>query len=282
MDKKEVFRSIYDAYHQSVDSPINPFTVDNPDILLFNGTTLIGLFFPLSKELKNPDLLLRRLYISRLSMSKTLSSVLVLTEEESLGLLNYGQVTLAFDSVYIYENTDSLVRFLGDNIRQKNLVDPRLRRIRMRRFWGIIDYIDKYGIITEKYESLPAQESFRINSWSRPEIQRLTKQTIFSYPYLYTSKGRTKQSFMGRFEDIMTITTMFNYSLVDGILRPNPEAMDSFMFLNIEGIHEVVKNTMNFRTLAFLGYLPGSVSSVFDMPGQRDRFYSFMKEKKYL
>ena len=80
MEKKNLFRTIAENYQQSVIEPINPFTVDNPDALVYNGRSLTGLYIPLKKELDNPDLLLRRLSLSRLSMSKAVSTLLILSE----------------------------------------------------------------------------------------------------------------------------------------------------------------------------------------------------------
>ena len=37
MEKKNLFRTITENYQQSVIEPINPFTVDNPDALVYNG-----------------------------------------------------------------------------------------------------------------------------------------------------------------------------------------------------------------------------------------------------
>ena len=83
MDKKQTYITLLDVFNQSIVDPVNPFTLDNPDVLVFNGRTLIGLYIPLKKEQANPDLLLRRLFLSRLSMSKVVSTVLILDEATS-------------------------------------------------------------------------------------------------------------------------------------------------------------------------------------------------------
>lgn len=54
------------------------------------------------------------------------------------------------------------------------------------------------------------------------------------------------------------------------------------MYLNSEGIEEVMKNEMNLRTMVFLGYLPGRIGVDDDLTELRDHYYRFMKEKKYL
>ena len=110
MVRNLIFKKIEERYNQSIITPVNPFTVDNPDALVYNGHTLMGLFIPLAKELKNPDMLLRRLYLSRLSLCKTVSHVLFLSGEEELKLTNNIQINAAFDAVLVNENMDGLHR----------------------------------------------------------------------------------------------------------------------------------------------------------------------------
>lgn len=95
MERKHIFRNIEDRYNQSIISPVNPFTIDNPDALVYNGHSLLGLFIPLVKELKNPDILLRRLYLSRLSLSKAVSYVLFWSGNDDIKLANNDQINAA-------------------------------------------------------------------------------------------------------------------------------------------------------------------------------------------
>ena len=281
MEKKQIFESIKQSFPQSIINPVNPFTVDNPDVLVFNGRSLKGLFFPMAKEINNPDLLLRRLFLSRLSLCKTISHVLVLHNDESMKLTNSIELINAFDGVF-YEDWAGIVPFLKDDIRQRHSLNPQLRRVRMRRFWGTIDYIEKNGIIeTKLYSKSDIHNTFNVRSWSNPDKEKYNKNTRYNYPILIASKDRTKQSFKEDFDNLMTLTTMFNYSLSDGVFKSNPEALETFLFLNVETVENVMKNPINIRTLAFIGYLPGRVSDNYNMEGLRDRYYAFMKNGKY-
>lgn len=280
MEKKQIFESIKQSFPQSIINPVNPFTVDNPDVLVFNGRSLKGLFFPMAKEINNPDLLLRRLFLSRLSLCKTISHVLVLHNDESMMLTNNMEVINAFDGVF-YEDWDGIVSFLKDDIRQRHSLNPKLRRVRMRRFWGTIDYIEKNGIETKPYSKSDIHNTFNVRSWSNPDKEKYNKSTKYNYPILIASKDRTKQSFKEDFDNLMTLTTMFNYSLSDGVFKSNPEALETFLFLNVETVENIMKNPINIRTLAFIGYLPGRVSDNYNMEGLRDRYYTFMTNGKY-
>lgn len=282
MDKKQIYLSLINTFNQSILEPLNPFTVDNSDALVFNGRTLTGLFIPLKKERANPDMLLRRLFLSRLSTSKAVSTVLLLAEDSIHAFDNMPEVEAAFDAVHIYENERDLMSYLRDDIHQRTPIRPSIRRQRMRRFWGTIDFIEKNGVLQNVFEVTNEREVLKVKSWSNPNKDRLSKATDYSHPYLVTSKKRTKQSFKEGYEDLMTVTTMFNYSMSDGILKKNLEADDTFMYLNAEGVEDVMNNVMNLRTMVFLGYLPGRIGRNDDLEGLRDQYYRFMKEKKYL
>ena len=41
MDKKQTYVTLLDVFNQSIVDPVNPFTLDNPDVLVFNGRALI-------------------------------------------------------------------------------------------------------------------------------------------------------------------------------------------------------------------------------------------------
>jgi len=282
MIRNNVFKNIEDRYNQSIIAPENPFTVDNPDALVYNGHTLMGLFIPLAKELKNPDMLLRRLYLSRLSLCKTVSHVLFLSGEEELVLANNEQINAAFDAVLVNENMDGLLRFLSDNIRAKHFIDPRLKKDRMRRFWGTIDFISKYGLANAEYGEMGDLAEYEVQSWSNPDRGRYSRNAGYNHPILMAKKRATKEAFIGGYEGLMTYTTMFNYTLHSGILKGNPLATDTFQFLNVEDLENVTKNTMNVRTLVFLGYLPGRINGNYDIMGLRDRYFTFMEQNKYL
>ncbi|MBQ5979507.1 MAG: hypothetical protein IJL58_05760 [Bacteroidales bacterium] len=281
MDKKQILIDLIDNYKQSILGPVNPFTVDNADALIYNGRSLIGLYIPLKKELSNPDLLLRRLFLSRLSMSKVVSTLLILSEEDAHAFDSLPEVHASFDALYIYENDRDLLSYLRKEIQQRNPILSSIRRQRIRRFWGTIDFIERNGIVQNVYDGQDAMLELKVRSWSNPNRERCKKATDYTHPFLVASKKRTKQSFKDGYDDLMTVTAMFNYSMSDGMLKKNKEADDTFMFLNIEALEDVSRNEMNLRTMVFLGYLPGRIGRDYSLGRLRDQYYSFMNEKRY-
>lgn len=282
MDKVGFFKNLFDRYPQSVIAPENPFTIDNSDVLVYNGHALIGLFIPKVKEIRNPDMLLRRLYNSRLSLCYTLCNILILSGEDAVKLSNNPQISTAFDAVKIYEDTEDLLHFLEDNFKPIHFIQPRLRRERLRRFWGIMSYIEKVGIEKGGYDEFEGRNEYQVQSWSNPEKTHISRIASFSFPYMVASRPRIKQGFRDGYDSLMTYTMMFNYSLKGGILKANSEAVDSFMFLNVENLDELMKKPLYIRTMAFLGYVPGKVGRNYDVSSLRDRYWKYMKEYNYL
>lgn len=282
MDKKSLYLNISDRYKQCVIGPANPFTVDNPDALIFNGKSLIGLYIPLAKEVSNPDLLLRRLFLSRLAMCNSLRTVLLLSEKESFQLFNNEQIIASFDDVHVFNGIIDFLGLLKETKKTTPLIDKRLKQEKIKKFWGTIDFLDRNDAFKDNYSCFSFSKGVTARSWSSPESNRISKRTSFKNECLITSKGITKQSFKEGFEDIMTFSTMFNYSLSGGNLKRIANSNEVFMCLNIENPNAVIKNEIDLRTLVFLGYLPCRVNEYDDIKRLNDRYYDFMKAGKYL
>ena len=281
MDRRTILKNIADRYKQCVIEPANPFTVDNPDALIFNGHALVGLYIPLAKEVKNPDLLLRRLFFSRLAMCNSVSTVLLLTKDFSIQLANNTQIASSFDYVHVFEGIPNLLRLLADGRNPIHLIDKRLKQENMKRFWGTLDFFEKNKYLIEEYSSLGDAKGMTATRWSTPGSKRISKRTSYNEACIITSKEITKQSFKEGYEDIMTFAAMYNYSLTDGVLKRITDSNEHCMFLNIESLETVMRNEINLRTMVFLGYLPWKMNEDTDIKKINDRYYSFMREGKY-
>lgn len=282
MDKKSLFHNIADRYKYSVIMPANTFTVDNPDVLIYNDHVLVGLYIPIVKEVNKPDLLLRRLFLSRLAMCNSLCSILLLTEKDSIGLLVNEQVLASFDYIHVFDGIQDLLSFLAEDMRPSHFIDKRLRNSVLNRFWGILDFYERTEVFKDEYSSLRGQKGLCVNSWSSPGNKRISKKTYYEDYCIVTSKGITKQSFKEGYEEIMTFATMFSFSLSEGILKRIPENNELFMYLNVESPEIIMRNEINLRSMVFSGYLPCRINEDTDLRNFSDRYYSFMKAGKYL
>ena len=66
---------------------------------------------------------------------------------------------------------------MRDDIQQRTPIKSTIRRQRMRRFWGTIDFIEKHGIVLQDgYERMPAREELRVNM---PNNRSFYTKTMF-------------------------------------------------------------------------------------------------------
>lgn len=284
MNRKNIFTEIENNFEYSVIGPVNPFTIDNPDALIYNNHQLIGLYVPLAKEVNNPDLLLRRVHMSRLAMSDSMSNVIILPNEDNYTkLYNNEAIISTFDKVHSFDGEEDLIKFISCDIKSRYHVDKRLRVNAMKRFWGALDYIDRHSYIRSDYRSLKCNsEIAAIRSWSNPDHNSRSAHTCYSDSCLITSKGKTKQSFKEGYDSIMSFAAMFNYSVSDGTLQMKPHSADTFMYLNIEELDMLLTKEIYLRTMLFLGYLPCTVSSFEEVKKLNEHYYLFAKERKFL
>ena len=282
MDRKNIFTNIRNKFEHSVIGPVNPFTIDNPDVLLYNNHQLIGLYIPLVKEVQNPDILLRRLHMSRLALSGSISSVLLLPENALAQLFNNEVIQGSFDRVHCFDGNADLMDYISCDIKSTHYVDKRLRSEVMKRFWGAMGYVDRYSYIRGDYKNIKCSSEVQVRRWSRPRNILSSTHTSYNDSCLITSKGRTKQSFKEAYENIMSFATMYNYSLSDGNLKRTSSVNDIFMYLNIEDLDIILNKEINLRTMLFLGYLPCTIGSLDEIKCLNDHYYSFRKESKYL
>ena len=236
----------------------------------------------MSKEVSNPDLLLRRLFISRLAMCNSVCTVLFLSQNDSIILSKKEQILASFDYVHTYDGIPDFLSLLSEDRKSVHLLDKRLKQEKLRRFWGTLEFLEKIGYFAEEYSSLNRQQGVSVNCWSSPGHYRTSKMTSYENSFLITNKRKTKQSFKEGYEDIMTFATMFKYSLADGVIKKIPDTSDVSMYLNLENPEVVTQREINLRSMVFLGYLPCSMNENTDIENLNNRYYSFMKEGRYL
>ena len=212
-----LIEKIIDKYPQVVNKPLNPFSVDNPDLLVYNGRVLVGVYFPTKAEIKNPDDLLRRLYASKLALIGQMRTLLVLDiHNEAMKLYDNRVVNKAFDYVYGFENEQDFFNLMDDNIIQRTAINKGIRATNINRFWATMNYVDSLN--KTQRPSPPIEFEYNsfygeVGSWSNPNNPKRVKTSFLVGDTLMSFKRKTKQSFKSDFDSLMTFIMMCNCSV---------------------------------------------------------------------
>jgi hypothetical protein len=283
IEDKLVFEHIYDHFPKVVISPLNPLTVDNPNLLVFNGRALLGIYFPTKAELKKPDDLLRRLFVSKLAMAAQIRTVLVLEgNKENVVLGNTFAVANAFDSVYILENVDDFIKYMNDDIRQRTPIHKSIRIANINRFWATLSYVERLHR-TEK-PTIPKEFQYNsfygeVRSWCNPELKRV-KSAFLAGETLVTFKRKSKQTFRSDFDSLMTFLMMFNYALDNGQLIPEKNHSRVFRYLGTDNIDYLFSNEVYLRSLVFLGLVPSTLYEPNDIESLGMDYMNYLNNSK--
>lgn len=253
---------IIDKFPHVVYRQQNPFSVDNPDLLVFNGRVLIGVYYPTKAEANNSDDLLRRLYASKLALMGQMRTVLVLDiHNEAMKLVENRVVNNAFDFVYCFESEQDFFNLMDDNLNQRTAINKGLKTNNMNRFWATMNYVDRLN--KTKRPSLPKEFEYNsfygeVGSWSDPNNPKRVKTTFLAGDTLVSFKRKTKQPFKSDFDSLMTFVMMFNYTLDDGQLIPDRNNSKVFRYLGTDGMDYLVNDETYLRSLVFLGLVPST------------------------
>ena len=280
---KFIAEQVYDHFQKVVIGPSNPLTVDNPDLLVFNGRVLIGVYFPTKAETNNPDSLLRRLYVSKLAMAAQMRTILVLRMDKGIEVLgNNFAVVNSFDNVFVLENADDFIRYMNDDINQRTPIHKSVRAANINRFWVTMSYVERLHR-TEK-PAVPKEFQYNsfyeeVRSWSKPAPKRV-KSAFLAGETLVSFKSKSKQSFRSDFDSLMTFVMMFNYSLDNGQLIPEKRHLSIFRYLGTDGIDYLFSNEVYLRSLVFLGLVPSTLYEPNDIESLGMDYMNYLNNAK--
>ena len=283
IEDKLILGQIYNHFQKVVINPSNPLTVDNPNLLVFNGRALMGVYVPTKAELNNPDDLLRRLFVSKLAMVAQMRTILVLeANKENIGLGNIFAVANAFDSVYILENVDDFVRYMNDDINQRTPIHKSVRTANINRFWATMSYVERH----HKTEKPVVPKEFQYNSfygevrsWSNPEPKRV-KSAFLAGETLVSFKRKSKQAFRSDFDSLMTFVMMFNYALDNCQLIPEKNHSKVFRYLGTDSMDYLFSNEVYLRSLVFLGFVPSTLYEPNDIESLGMDYMNYLNNAK--
>ena len=110
-EKNNILMNLANHTEKSVLMPENPVTLDNPDgIYLYRGR-IFALFIPTSAERSNYDHLLRRLYVSQLSYSSDLVTILLLDADDRVG--GDGEFIFHKSFCHVSRSFDDVLRYIA-------------------------------------------------------------------------------------------------------------------------------------------------------------------------
>ena len=243
--------------------PENPYSIDNPDILVRKGTTLYAIFIPMYHERNNYDHLLRRVFTSELAYGSNLHTVLILKEEDKLS--DYGENVLNTAFCHIARGIDDAIRYVSsrDNVGRNWTYIGDVKQWLYRQYDVInltVEYSNKqFGVQKTTTDQQIVFSDFSSPSWALGNKRRKVKNVVYSgYSYICIKKRGKDRSFREGFENIMTQSFLKNFYIEDGYLVPNNHIVDNIFGVATDWELYSKGNIPNdyFRTLAFSGVLP--------------------------
>lgn len=243
--------------------PENPYSKDNPDMLVRNGTTLYAIFIPMYHERKNLDHLLRRVFSSELSYGSKLHTVLILKEDDKLS--GYGENVLSAVFCHIARGIDDAIRYVSsrENVGRNWMFIGEAKQW-LYRLYDVnnltIEFSNKqYGVQKTLADQQLDFGDFSSPSWSLENKSRMIKNVAYSrYSCMCIKKKVKDRSFREGFENIMTQSFLKNFYVEGGYLVPNNNIVDNIFGVATDWELYSEDNVPNdyFRTLVFSGVLP--------------------------
>lgn len=243
--------------------PENPYSIDNPDMLVRKGTMLYAIFIPMYHERQNLDHLLRRVFSSELSYGSKLHTVLILKEDDKLSGYGINVLNAAFCHIAI--GIDDVVSYVSS----RENVGRKWDYIRNAKQWLYrqydvnnltVEFSNKqYGVQEILFDHQLEFGDISSPSWSFGNKRRVIKNVAYSrYSCMCIKKKGKASSFREGFENIMTQSFLKNFYVEDGYLVPNHNIVDNIFGVATDWELYSEDNEPNdyFRTLVFSGVLP--------------------------
>lgn len=275
-EKQKIIQQLYGGCERCLISPENPFTLDNPDVIVAAGNKLYAIYIPTFRENDNTDHLLRRLYLSQMSYGYKLIPVLLALEEGSVKMLNNYAFGYAF--AHLTNSIEDVLSFV-------NQAHPNHRRSRYFSELQSSHYVlyRKYlqlsaEVHREVHSEFSASEERELNpivtrSWS---TERQKESTLFrrvTGGLVASVEKRRNASFKSAFEQLMTFTFMSKFNFDNGELFPGV-MYNELSVMNTDWVmfdDNSAPNAYN-NMLSFIGLPPVAVSTEGEIAQVFDRY----------
>jgi len=267
MNKTERIKE-YLSGGNTIFTPENSFTIDNPDILHYSGNTLWGIYLMKKKELKNPALILRRLTYSRLAYASTMGTILIIDNEYNLKNTMYQALEKFFDYIVVADDKDvnDLPKILALNtIASKFTIPNKLKQNATINYFKLLDAFDEREYDISNY-CLLGQIGYESVKVFNPFTNNNKKTQIYdTTDYLVFSKDNNKRNFVDSFENSMTNVMLNKFSFSEKKLTINDNrnciANTNLNFDNCRN------GSQYLHSLCYMGILPVSVNDYNNLNG---------------
>lgn len=262
-EKNNILMKLANHTDKSVLMPENPVTLDNPDgIYLYRGR-VFALFVPTSVERGNYDHLLRRLYLSQLSYSSDLVTILLLNADDKVG--GDGEFIFQESFCHVSRSVKDVIKYVvgaSDINRDWGMIREH-RSILYQKFRMINYLTDSIYVNDSNYSNFSnkiAQTSeLKVKSWkscmsldSRIDIESLLTP-IGSLSFVESRDGNSAKDTL---RNAMTFLLMSQYNWDNGYIYPSG-GFDELSMINTD-LSLMNNGLLNDtgRMLNFIGIVP--------------------------
>lgn len=263
-DKQLFLKTVANGCERCLIAPENPFTLDNPDMIVANGSKLFAVYLQTYKEGENIDHLLRRLYLSQLSYGYKLIPILVLTKEIPA---NVDFKILENSFYHISDNENDVARYIA----VESPVVKRMKDFSKIQTMQYVNYRNRLELSVKSYSGIGREAAFdkrnlgrkvETISWSTQNLRTNNNYCQTQGGFVGMAQKKPGSNFKTSLDSLMTMAFMTMFHLDDGRLVTTA-MFDELSVLNTDWIMfdaDMVPNSYN-RMLSFVGMAPVSIST---------------------
>ena len=283
-EKATLIAELSNRFDRCFNTPENPFTLDNPDLLVAKGRDIFAIYIPTFNETLRPDYLLRRVYVSHLCYGVKLNPILFSSRERSSTTPN------VYNHSFRHISTD-----LDDIVKYINLEHPQYERhkhfsvIQARqyeRFRFNLELSEQFALSNSSVDfdvnRIPLNDCVPVRSWSTGKDKESRKYRFSQGFYVGLARKGKSTSFKASFENLMTLAFMSLYHYDDGELYPTG-LFDEIGIINTDWTmfdKEQIPNNYN-RMLSFIGLAPLTITTQNEVERLYDIFYKTRNKWAY-
>lgn len=279
--KASLVTEVSNRFERCLIAPENPFTLDNPDIIVAKGRDLFAIYIPTHKETVYPDYLLRRVYLSQLCYGVKLCPIL-LTNGLPQNISGYvGQHSFRHIAITVNDAVEFITLEHPHFNRLKHFSEIQARQyeryrmnLELSALFTSFDSLDGF-----RADSIPLNNRVPVRSWNTGKDKESRNYRFSQQVYVGLGNKGKSSSFKSSFEHLMTLAFMSLYHYDDGELYPT-NLIDEMGIINTDWSmfdKERTPNSYN-RMLSFIGLAPVTVSTKEQLETLYDS-YSTIRDK---